>query len=318
MGKYADVMDTYLADKDRFAELFNFAVFDGEPVVSGDVLEDDDGHYAKTESVFEKNGNRCHRFRDIKKRTRSGEKLILTAIENQELIDYTMPFRLMEYDQLEYGKQLRMLQNEKVQKLLAQGKKPTKWLTRMKKDEKIHPVYSLCFYHGTESWDGPRSLKDMMDFEGVNPAWEQMFHDYGMTLLCVEDIEDFSRFKTGLRQLLQVLSKRKDKTALKELLRQEDYAALDRDTAEAIAIFTDNTDVLEHLGEYEKDGGYDMCQAMDEWREELLSEGRSAGRAENLLGNIRSLMQTMKWTMEQAMDALLVPEEERDIYRAKM
>ncbi len=33
---------------------------------------------------------------------------------------------------------------------------------------------TLCLYHGEEKWDGPRSLKDMMDFgaDGKRQKWE--------------------------------------------------------------------------------------------------------------------------------------------------
>lgn len=317
MGKYAETMDLYMSNNDRFAEMFNIAVFQGESVVRADELEDDEAHYIEN-SREQQFTRKLHRFRDVKKRTKSGEKLILTAIENQEIIDYTMPYRMMEYDRMEYGKQLKEIQKEKEKRLQEAGKKPTKWLTRPGKDDKLHPVYSICFYHGTEKWDGPKSLKDMMDFEGMHPSWKEMFHDYGMTLFCVEDVKDFSQFKTGLGQFLPLLCNRRNRKAIETLLNQEEYRTLDRDTAEIIAIFTDNTEVLERLDEYETEGGYDMCQAMDEWRSELLNTGKSEGRATTLLNNVRCIMEELKYTAEQAMDLLKIPEEERGIYRSKL
>ena len=40
-------------------------------------------------------------------RLRQGTTLRILALENQNYVDYTMPYRCMEYDALEYGKQLK-------------------------------------------------------------------------------------------------------------------------------------------------------------------------------------------------------------------
>ena len=45
-------------------------------------------------------------------------------------------------------------------------------------------------------------------------------------------------------------------------------------------------------------------------------EGRMEGREETLLENIRALMETTKWTLEQVMDALKIPADKRNEYRA--
>lgn len=53
-----------------------------------------------------------------------------------------------------------------------------------------------------------------------------------------------------------------------------------------------------------------MCQAMDEWRNELIEDTTER--------NLKNLMESLKLTAEQAMDALLVPQEERSKYIAKL
>ena len=54
----------------------------------------------------------------------------------------------------------------------------------------------------------------------------------------------------------------------------------------------------------DKDGVQTMCKIMEEVREE--------GAKENMLKNLKTLMETMNFSIEQAMDALRVPPEERD------
>lgn len=313
MGKYNIAVCNYLSDNDRFAELVNVSEFGGRPVLRGDMLESDDGHYTVLRPKRKQKGKQAQPkewFRDIKKRTKNGDWIVIAAIENQENVDYTMPLRMMEYDLLEYNAQVRELEKDKAKTIQESGKVPCDWNTRLDKDDKIHPAHSICFYHGTEPWDGPRSLKDMMDFKDAPPGWEELFHDYGMSLFCAGEVEDLSVFQTGLRQFLEVIPLRDDKDKLDALLSGESYQHLDRETAETIAIITDSTVILERLDEYETGGEYNMCKAMDDLKTDL--------QAKELLKNIRSLMKTMRLTIDQAMDALEVPEEDRDRYRAKI
>ena len=44
------------------------------------------------------------------------------------------------------------------------------------------------------------------------------------------------------------------------------------------------------------------------------AEGHAEGRAEGILASICSLMASMGWSMEQAMDALRIPEMDRSKY----
>ena len=68
--------------------------------------------------------------------------------------------------------------------------------------------------------------------------------------------------------------------------------------------------VKTNRGELIKMGNYS-----DEVEERGRLEGRREGEKNNLLENIRSLMETMKWTTQQAMDALKVPAEKQDELR---
>lgn len=325
MGKYDDAMFRYLSDNNRFADLFNAAVFSGEEVLRGDMLENDSERYVTVESQ-EDSVHIENRFRDLKKRMKNGNWLAITAVENQEAIDYTMPLRMMKYDCLEYEEQVRWLRREKQKELSDAGLEDNGWNTRLFEKDKLSPVFSICFYHGTEEWKGPKSLKDMMNFEGASPKWQQLFHDYGMILFCANTVKDFSVFKTELKSLIQVIPYRKSKKQLWELWKQDEYKRLDKETAETIAIMTDTKDILAHLDDYKTEEGYDMCQAMDELKQDWLAEGEERGIARGITqgitqgieDSIRNLMNSMKWTAEQAMEALLVPEEERAEYLARL
>ncbi len=56
----------------------------------------------------------------------------------------------------------------------------------------------------------------------------------------------------------------------------------------------------------------------EEGREEGLKEGREEGRKEEKISSLRALMTTMKWTAQEAMDALKIPADDRQYYLAKL
>ena len=57
-----------------------------------------------------------------------------------------------------------------------------------------------------------------------------------------------------------------------------------------------------------------MCNLSKGVREIGWAEGRVKGQAERALSDLRSLMETLGLTMEQAMAALKIPENERQKY----
>lgn len=66
---------------------------------------------------------------------------------------------------------------------------------------------------------------------------------------------------------------------------------------------------LHDMIEYEKEESFDEGVLVGEARG--VAQGVETGIMQSLDNSIQNLMQTMKWTAEQAMDALLIPEEER-------
>ena len=57
-----------------------------------------------------------------------------------------------------------------------------------------------------------------------------------------------------------------------------------------------------------------MCNLSKGVREKGVAEGMAKGRADGILSSIKSLMETMNFSIEQAMAALKVPENERQKY----
>lgn len=280
MGEISTVVNNYVRDKRRFADVFNGFCFDGETVIQPEDLEDTSEQYMlQTDAESEREVT--ERIRDVKMRLKSGGELRLLAIENQSFVDYTMPFRCMEYDCLEYGRQLKgmAVENKKQKKLHGVNE----WLSGIQKKERLIPNYTICVYHGEDVWDGPRSLREMMDFGKDADGISSLFADYSMKLFCINEYENFDMFHTELREVFAALNCRGDKDGLQKLMEEnEAYHHLDRDSVHALAVLLRQPQIWEEREKYmNKDGNgeeYDMCLALRELKE----EGRAEGRAEVL------------------------------------
>ena len=215
------------------------------------------------------------------------------AVEAQDKVDYSMPLRCMNYDVQEYLKQLKRLQTANDRKNVYTN--AAERFCRLQKSDRLVLVYTICLYHGMEEWDGPLSLRDMMDFGEGPEAFRDCFRDYGFLLVRADRPMDYGRFRTSLREVLEVLPYRKDKRRMMELVNsREAYRSLDRETMEVITVMTNNTRLMEDVRahwEEEKDG--DMCEALKGIQEDGIAIGMEKGVEKGILALILSLRECM-------------------------
>ena len=283
MGKVNNVLNRYFRNKERFADLFNGIYFEGARVIRPEQLTDASEVYTDAEAENLKTGEKgefLERIRDIKMRLDTGEVLMLLGIEHQDYVDYAMPFRGLQYDTMEYGRQLKDLRQKNDAEGSFQNK--SEKLCKIKKTDRITPVYTLCIYHGEEPWDGPRCLKDMMEFGNDSTGMSNFFSDYPLRLYCLNEEEDFSIFHTEVRLLFKAMRYRKDKKNLRQLIENDpEYRSMDADTLEVISVMLnapklwENREKFMHMEDDKEE--YDMCQAMREWVEEERNEGMKKG-----------------------------------------
>ena len=304
MGDIDVAICEYIAENERVADLFNGLYFQGERRIHAENIEDYEEKYPVKYPTGGKRSKHTGkvRYRDIVKKLKSGGSLRILAMENQNRVDYTMPFRCMEYDTLEYRRQIdrRIRDNERTSQLSGEAE----FLCGVRKTDRFAPVYTVCLYHGKEAWDGPRSLKDMMDFGSDPDQMSRYFADYPMKLFCVNEEQDFSCFHTELRQFFTMISSRKDWKRLRRLAESEDYRNLSADTAEAIAVVLGWSDPKEIQMKYEEKGkGVNMCKALEDLltieREKGEKLGIERGIAQGIERGIEQNAYNMIWNMQE-------------------
>lgn len=62
------------------------------------------------------------------------------------------------------------------------------------KDDRLIPVITLAVYWGTEPWDGPRNLHEMLDIPRELLHYKDKIGNYGINLLEVQSIENLEQY----------------------------------------------------------------------------------------------------------------------------
>lgn len=304
MGKYDTCMKEFLQNKDRFADLFNGCCFQGRQIIRAEDLREASENYVITDKRLPGKTRQkdTEIIRDIKMVLGSGMVLQVLAVENQSYIDYAMPVRCMGYDAAEYRRQLkerkqerRLLMNSEI-RLKNPAVSMDETLSGILRSDRLHPVYTLCLYSGTEPWDGPRKLSDMMAFDPQNQNLQSLFEEYHLHLFCINEQHIFDAFHSDLKPLFQAMNCRNNKKKMIELMKDETYSHLNEDTWDAIAVMTDNAAMLQKKDLYKTKNQkeeFNMCQALQELMQDERNEGRIEGKIEGKIEDQKIVIRNM-------------------------
>lgn len=304
MEKYDTCMKEFLQNKDRFADLFNGCCFQGRQIIRAEDLREASENYVITDKRLPGKTRQkdTEIIRDVKMVLGSGMVLQVLAVENQSYIDYAMPVRCMGYDAAEYRRQLKERKQER--RLLMNSENRPKnpavsmdeTLSGILSSDRLHPVYTLCLYSGTEPWDGPRKLSDMMAFDPQNKNLQSLFEEYHLHLFCINEQHVFDAFRSDLKPLFQAINCRNNKKKMIELMKDETYSHLNEDTWDAIAVMTDNAAMLQKKDLYKTENQkeeFNMCQALQELMQDERNEGRIEGRNEGKIEDQKIVIRNM-------------------------
>ncbi|MBQ8804208.1 MAG: Rpn family recombination-promoting nuclease/putative transposase [Tyzzerella sp.] len=281
MGKDAG-WKGFFSDDERYADVINGIGCKGKQVVKKEDLQEMDTQTGflrgpkfirKLPSLKKKNV----KIRDCVRKVAFGINFMIVGIENQETIDYSIPLRSMSHDVGTYEKQAAKIRKEvrKNHKGLTAGE----YLYGFRKDSRLYSSVTIVLYSGSKTWDGPRSLHEMLDFTDIPEEMQQMVADYKINLVEIRKLEDTSVFKTDVRHVFDFIRYSNDKRALKQLVENDDYYKnMEEDAFDVAVQYTNATELIEAKEYYEKEGVVDMCRALTE----LIEDGREEGRDEKL------------------------------------
>ena len=315
MGRIDTEAKNYMADNERFADVFNYLVYGGMPTIDPQDLTPLD-----TAEIALPYGNETRapvqKFRDLLKRwqvkTDGQAVYALLGTELESEINYAMPVKAGLYDFMNYAKQVDAARKSHREEKLPL--KPGEFLSGFRREDRLTPVITTVLYLKDAEWDGPTHLREMFD---VTEAQLLSFvPDYRINLLAPHGIPeaDFRKFRTDVGPLLQYIKNQKDKSRLDEIMHEGDrFRHIDVETASLI-----NTVTGSRLKFDTKEDKIDMCQAIEEMRQDSRNEGIAQGIEQGRLESIRNLMISLKCTAQQAMNFLMIPASDQSKYLAKL
>lgn len=308
--KLDTALKEFWRNNERFTDLFNTVFFHGEKVLKPEEMEEKDTDVSSV-ILSKEMQESLENYRDVVKCAK-GMNFMILGIENQEKIHYAMPLRCRIYDDLQYLKQVKELDNKNQQK--KDWKKVTgdEFLSKMRREDRLKPCLTIVIYYGEKEWDGPRCLSDMVDVP--KEIWPY-FQNYQMHLLCVRDEDGSSFSQEDVKDLFYILHSFYHN---RENEVKEKNISINPETYRAIAAVQKNEKLLYKVIAEQKEG-INMCSALERIWEDGREEGRLTGELKKEQETIENLLDQGILSWEQIAQVMGVSlEKVEEIQRLRM
>ena len=193
MGEKDILEKKLLMFNDVFAEFVNGIMFDGKDVVKEDELVDLSGwsHYKGDDSKY--------RFQDrdvVKLWKKENVVISLIGIENQDIPDKNMVFRVLSYDGASYRTQLVEEESRK--------RKKNSGIEGELQD--IFPVITFVIYYGEEEWRHETTLHKRLNLDS---ELKHYVSDYSINLIDLKKLseDDINKFKKDFKLIADYMVK---------------------------------------------------------------------------------------------------------------
>lgn len=278
MGEKDILQKNYLAKPERFADLFNGAIFDGEEILRATELSECDTVISKTES-----GMLIEKICDGSKK----QKYALWILENQEIVDYSMPVRIMLREALEYDKQIRKIkaihqEHEKIKQKLGGNKtilRAGEYLYHFYRDDRLLPVVTLVLFWGVKPWDGPKSLHEMLTFDcfkGKSSQLKKQVADYPIHIYDLSKETDFEKFHTELKEVFELYTRRNQRQEFYRYYETIDKKKMTIETVGFIGKITNSKELIRRVEDEKRKEHKEedsMCIAITEMYNDGVRQG---------------------------------------------
>lgn len=272
MGKMDAKTKEYMKKPERFAAMFNFLIYGGKQVIKPEKLTPIDSTEV---AIIDSNGVEIP-VQKVRDALNAWEVLedehavyVLLGEEFQSEVHYAGPVKDMVYDGVNYVDQIKQLKRKYRRKnddaeiaFEPDGVKikltHAEFLSGLRKGDKLKPVITLMVYLGTDEWDGPRSLHEMLHFP--DERLKAFVPDYKLNLIVPRELQDgdFSKFGPDLGFLLKILNH--GEMGIAEMLAEPQYRSVDGETA----LLANDIAKLGLEIVIDEGGKADMCKAMVE------------------------------------------------------
>ena len=309
MGVADKETKAYMRENAIFADAFNFLLYDGAQKIQPGLLRElDTTELAQLPGTDEKQLSEViQKYRDVLKTAviMQDEKAsyLLLGIENQTDVHYAMPVRNMLYDAMQYAKQVSELAADHRERRAELKMTGAEYLSGFLKTDKLLPVITLVIHFSAAEWDGAKSLHEMLEWPDIH--LKEYVQDYKIHLIDPVSIrpEEFEKFSTSLREVLEYIKYSKNKKKLRKLVENNPRMTMEVNAARVIQAVTGTKFRISEETEV-----VDMCQAIDEMmadsREDGMKEGMEKGMEKGKFEALSNLLKKGTISIQDAADCM--------------
>lgn len=259
MGKMDDATNYMMENNRYFADAVNCIILkSGHHITSESLAEISSTNGTFVKSQKNRKPSYEKRMRDLRKLVKEKDEnkylVYIAGLENQTEINRIMPVRNMLYDAIDYNNQAR----KKV-------KSVDDAIKGLPDDAYILPVLTVVINFSGRKWDQPLNLHELYEPSSKDKWLMEFIPDYRINLIDPHTMsdEEIEKSDSGFREVLYAVKYSADKNKFSEVvLNSSRFENLDEYAKTFLEIYSD----LE-IPVNEK-GGYNMCQAVREMKED--------------------------------------------------
>ena len=256
-----------LRDEECFADLCNYAFFQGRQVIKPEELVSRENDLSTLTGNIEK-PTEIKRYRDVVRKASIHGEYVIIGVEHQSTFDEKMIFRILNYD-------------------------ATIYINQVDNKKEVYPVGSFVFYTGDEEWNLPETLKS------IPSEMEPYINDWRLPVI---DLKTMDARKLTNRRLKDVVEISQSMFAGSyEGLREN--RKIETESFVMAATFTRTNIRREDLPEGDE---INMCKAMDQLFQRFENQGIEKGKLNTLKELLKVKLGTLSSPLEKQLTNTLL------------
>ena len=256
-----------LRDKGCFADLCNYAFFQGRQVIQPEELVSRENDLSTLIGKVD-DPTEIKRYRDVVRKASIHGEYVIIGVEHQSTFDEKMIFRILNYD-------------------------ATTYINQVESKKEVYPVGSFVFYTGDEEWNLPETLKS------IPSEMEPYINDWRLPVIDLKTMDARKLMNRRLRDVVEI--NQSMFAGSYEGLREN--RKIETESFVMAATFTRTNIRREDLPEGDE---INMCKAMDQLFQRFENQGIEKGKLNTLKELLKVKLGTLSSPLEKQLTNTLL------------
>ena len=253
-----------LRDKGCFADLCNYAFFQGRQVIKPEELVSRENDLSTLIGNVD-DPTEIKRYRDVVRKAGLHGDYVIIGVEHQSTFDKNMIFRILNYD-------------------------ATTYINQVESKKEIYPVGSFVFYTGDEEWKLPETLKETL--KSIPSEMEPYINNWRLPVVDLKTMDARKLTNRRLRDVVEI-SQSMFAGSYKGL---RENRKIETESFMMAATFTRTNIRREDLPEGDE---INMCKAMDQLFQRMKDEGKREEKQNTLKEQLKVKLGTLSSPLEK-------------------